>query len=95
MKDFIILSSAPIDEDCVQVTSEKPYIEEMKAECRRFKKLLEELFPNPPQSCYFAIKRFEHDFGGYYEVVVYYDDEDEVSCDYAFNVEDNLPLTWE
>lgn len=95
MRDYIELGTAPVDEDCVQVLSNVDYLEPMRKECKRFVTLLERLFPNMPENCAFGIKRFEHDFGGYYDVVCYYDDEDVKSSDYAINIVNNLPNRWD
>jgi hypothetical protein len=96
MRNYIVLSSAPVDEDCVQVSSRVDYVEPMKKECRRFKEMLEKMYKDKiPQNCYFGIKGFPHDFGSYYEVIVYYDDTDEESENFAFKLESNLPLKWD
>lgn len=44
MKEYIELGSAPCDEACVQVDSRREYLPAMVEECRRYKKLLEEMF---------------------------------------------------
>lgn len=96
MADYIALGSVPVDEDCVGVSDKRPYMKEMTAECRRYKKLLEELFPRPNGvDAHFTIKSFPHDFGTYKEVCVVYDCDDEAACEYAYNVEANLPARWE
>lgn len=92
MRDFMTLGPSPCGEDCVQLGTED-YPEKSRAECKRYKKLLEEKFPL--NGIYFGIKSFDHDFGTYREVVVYYDDNDEESADNALTVENNLPETWE
>lgn len=94
MRDFITLGSAPIDEDCVQVSSRVNYIPAMRAECRRYKEMLEYIYPKLPESCYFGVKNFEHDFGTYFEVVIYYDDEIEEAVDFANDLQDNQPEKW-
>lgn len=83
------------EEDCVQVSKTQPYINEMMLECHKYKEQLQHAFPNMPDECRFAVKPFPHDFGTYYEVVVYYEPNDEKSVEYAFNVEANLPAKWE
>lgn len=93
MRDFINIASAPVEEDCVQVSRDKPYIEDMKAECVRFKKLLLQLHGPEPVGARLAVKFFDHDFGGYYEVVCNFDGGEEAT-NYALCCEGNLPLTW-
>lgn len=94
--NYLELGSAPLGEDCVQLSSKVEYLEEMIKECRRYKELLEKLFPHGEEvRASFKIKSFQHDFGTYKEVCVVYDDNDEASCEYAYNVEENLPERWE
>jgi hypothetical protein len=97
MRDYLNLESAPYNEECIQVTDKKPYIQEMIEECRKYKTLLTELFPIPSdikENTYFTIKTFPHDFGSYKEVCIIFDDENEKSCNFAYYVENNLPSNW-
>jgi hypothetical protein len=93
--DMLELGSAPAEEDCVSVTDKEDYMQAMREECRRYKALLESLFPVPDNvdAC-FAIKSYPHDFGTYMEVVVKFDNYDEKAIDFAFHVEENLPGKW-
>lgn len=93
MRDNIAIGSAPCDEDCVQVTKEGDYHEAMKAECLRFMELIrKKLGPEPP-GAHLAIKSNPHDFGTYYDIVCYFDDEDEEARKYAFRCEGQAPRT--
>lgn len=94
MRSYLELGSAPVEEECVQVTQDIKYLEVMREEVKKYKQLLEELFSNRPDGTRFEIKSFAHDYGRYYEVVFVYDDEIEQHEEYAFRVEDQLPLTW-
>ena len=93
--DYLELGPSPFDEECVQVTQDKDYIGDMKAEIKRYADLLEKRFINLPEKTYFKAKRFEHEFGTYYEMVVNYDNNDELSSNAAFFIESNLPATWD
>jgi hypothetical protein len=42
-----------------------------------------------------SIKWFAHDFGGYCEVVCYFNTDIEASVEYAQRYEDDAPATWE
>jgi len=95
MKDFLVLDSSPCDEDCVQVKSNENYIPAMRQECNRYKELLEKKFAGHLNLVQFKIKSFPHDFGTYYEVVVVFDDENEKATNIAYDIESNLPTTWE
>jgi hypothetical protein len=72
-RDFLTLGSTPWNEDCAGV-GQPDYEARSIAECKRYKTLLEELFPVPDgvYGC-FGIKSFQHDFGTYREVVAYFD----------------------
>lgn len=93
MKDYIEIGSSPVEEDCLQVGHATS--QEMKEECKRFLDLIRKVVGPEVGTARLAIKSNPHDFGTYYEVVCYYDDEDEVGMDYAFKCESETPLTWE
>jgi hypothetical protein len=94
MKDYLSIGASPHAEDCAQVGQEN-YRKQAMKELRAFKNQLERLFPNPPTGCYLTIKSFPHDFGTYYEVVCYFDDDIEESRHYAYNMENNTPENWD
>ena len=82
----------------MQVSREVPYIIPMKQECKRYEELLKKKFPIPENligEVYFKIKRFPHDFGEYFEVCIVYNEDNEPAIEFAFTVDNNLPLTWE
>jgi hypothetical protein len=80
-RPYVTLGPVPTHEPCSQVGT-PDY--DGPAECARFKKQLEELFPAQE----FAVKAFSHDFGTYHEVVVYLDRPG------AHEVEPNTPMYW-
>lgn len=88
--EYLELGTTPADEECVQVSSSEDYIGPMKVECRRYIDMLKKRFPNCT-NVQFSIKSCTHDFGTYYEVVVYYDDRNEGE---AYFIENNLPQLW-
>ena len=98
MKDFIELGSAPCDEECAQV-GEENYRERAYVECyayiEQLKRIIETWVEELPQSFGFKIKSFAHDFGHYYEVSVYFADEDDKAMHLAYKLEDNLPAKWD
>lgn len=94
MKEYLELGATPCNEDCAQVGSDN-YFEESSKESKRYIDLLEKKFgEHRPLSCSFRKKSFPHDFGSYYEVVVYFDSNDDESVKFAYHVENNLPETW-
>ena len=94
MKDYLTIGSSPVEEECAQVGSDN-YSERAREECKRFIELIRKVNGEEPPGARLSIKSFPHDFGNYYEVVCYFDDADEESMKYAFDLENNSPLTWE
>ena len=94
MRDCITIGSTPSDEQCAQVGA-PDYSEKSRAECLAFKHQLERVFPNSPDGTYFTVKSFPHDFGTYREVVLFYDDDNDESVEFAFDVESNSPSNWD
>ena len=96
MKDFICIGNCPINEQCVQVDKDIPYLNEMREECQRFRDGLEDYFKDLKDSgIYIGVKQFSHDFGPYFEVVVFFDNENKDQTDAAFEIERNIPETWD
>lgn len=94
--DYVDLSSSPIQEPGVQVSKYVDYREDMINECKDFARQLMEIFPwHNEVGIDFVIKANPHDFGTYYEVNARFSDADEMSYDYAYWMQDHLPLTWD
>lgn len=94
MKDFLNIGSSPYAENCVQLGS-PDYQEKAIKECSIFAKQLLRQFPNIPVGCKVGIKSFQHDFGTYFETVIYFDNENEEQCNYAYQVEAGFPEFWD
>lgn len=94
MKDYLTIGSSPTGEDCAQVGTDD-YYEKAHEECKHFINLLIKTFGKEPPGTKLAIRSFEHDFGTYYEVVCYFDDNFPESVDYAFECEGKTPEYWE
>ena len=92
MRDYIVIGSSPIDEQCAQVGSDG-YDELATLECSAYIKQLRRVFPDA--KCAFRRKSFNHDFGTYYEVVAVYDDDDELATRDAFLAEAESPEKWD
>jgi len=90
MKDYFSLGPAPASEDCVQV-GEPDYQMRALKECIRYRNLLRQLYPEAR----FRVKRFPHDFGPYFEVVVEFDDSNDQEIAQAFEVDGCPYTTWE
>lgn len=94
MIEYMEIGPTPCEEDCAQLgTSDYRKISniEMTAYinqlCREFATRLDYVD--------FGKKWFNHDFGSYGEVVVYYNTEDEESTKAAFFIESHLPMRWD
>ena len=95
MRDELYLGPVPLEEDCSQVGS-IGYNERSRVECRAYINQLRREFGEPPEGAALKIKACPHDFGTYHEVVVVFDDVMyPESADWAFNLEDKLPLRWD
>lgn len=94
MRDYMNIASAPASEDCAQVGTDD-YSMRAQRECQALINQLRRELGDEPDYTNLKIKSFPHDFGTYYEVVCYYDDEDEDSRDYAFRCEGELPDKWD
>jgi hypothetical protein len=95
MRDYLELSSVPIDEPCAMVGS-ADYHRRARLECRVFINQLERAFPEAiAAGLYFRIKANGHDFGTYYEVEAVFDNEDENQTEWAYTIEDELPIAWD
>lgn len=93
MRDYLMISSSPAEEDCVQV-GEDNYRRNALRECMAFKKALCKKLGEPPKGAELAIKAFPHDFGTYHEVVCYFDDNNKEAFEYALKCESDFPMTW-
>lgn len=88
------LGPTPPGEKCAQVGADD-YPEKSRIETRAFLNQLIRQFGEPPPGARFTVKSFSHDFGSYREVCVAYDENSETAGDFAFNVENNLPESWD
>ena len=95
--DYITLGSTPSDELCAQVGSDD-YYELSRIECLVFKRMLERKFPiftSLQNDCYYKTKCFEHDFGTYREVCIFYAEDNDKALNFALKIEAKIPLRWD
>lgn len=95
-REYLNIACSPLCEDCKQVGLDSE--ESIKKEVYDFLAFLknycldslvpEELVDN------LRVKRFSHDFGSYYEVVCFYDEDKEEEARFAFWLESNTPEFW-
>lgn len=91
------LGPTPSDEDCAQ-TVDNDFHEKNRAECKRFKELIEKIVPTPEKAYVKIHIENGHDFGAYREVVLMVEEclsEDEEKTIIEWTQKINaLPNTW-
>ena len=94
--DYLTLGPTPPDEDCAQVGG-NDYIRKSKLEADAFINQLEREFSHWVEDdlVLFDKKWFNHDFGRYCEVVVYYKTDNELSRNCAIKVENYHDCRWD
>ena len=92
-REYIELGSAPYDEQCAQVGDDN-YATNAMRECRQYIQAIRNYLGQEPDGAELGVKRFNHEYGGYWEVVVYYDSDDEKAAEYAQKCEAKAPATW-
>ena len=96
MRNWLEFDTCPIDEECVSVVCDSiDYIIPMKLQGRKFIQQLNKIFGDPPGDAYFGLKMNDHDFGTYFSVCIFFNDENEEESEFAYFVEVNLPRTWD
>jgi len=91
MKQFIQLGTAPPDEDCAQLGSDN-YQERARIEASIHIEQLNRFFKRKPKGFSFGIKRFNHDFGEYIDIVLYYADDE---AERAYTLQEKQPKVWD
>jgi hypothetical protein len=94
MRDYFSIGPTPSAEDCAQV-GQPDYHQQAVEECRRFIELIRKTLGPEPEGAELAIKSFPHDFGTYYEVVVWFERDHAAAVAYAERCEDGAPTTWD
>ena len=93
--DYISLGPAPYDEDPVQVGC-PDYSRKALAECKRYKAMLERMFPVPyGVNAYFQTARIESNLKSHLELCVFYDETSTDAFIFACSVNNNIPSHWE
>lgn len=94
MREELSLAPVPLDEPCAQL-GEPDYSARARRECRAFIGQLERQFGEPPSGACLKITQNPHDFGTYLDVEVIFDDSVEEAVEWAYNIEANLPASWD
>jgi hypothetical protein len=93
MRDYCSIGPTPSAEDCAQV-GQPDYRRKALAECERYIELIRATLGPEPEGTELAIKSFPHDFGTYYEVVIWFERDDAAAIAYAERCESEAPTTW-
>ena len=91
MMAYLELGPVPAEEEVAQVGADDYGVQSFK-ECKAYKSQLHRVFGGVVR---FSIKKFDHDFGSYKEVVVLYDESDEAEVHRAFDIKNNCPSRWD
>lgn len=86
MRDYLTIGTVPHDENCTQNDPTGNYAAAQRREALAFAEQIRRHYPEP-ENGYVTVKRFSHDFGGYYEACAVFDDEDEAAINWAYDVE--------
>jgi len=95
MREYMEIGSTPNGENCAQVGSEN-YMNLATMEMDTYIRLMERLFPEASsKNINFKKKWFDHDFGSYGEVCMFWNSEDEEANNYVYEIDRNLPESWD
>jgi hypothetical protein len=89
-----LAATTPLDEPCAQVGSEN-YIRNSRKEAQAFINQIMRKHGNPPKGVMLTTKSNPHDFGSYLDVVIRFDEDDEVASGYAYGVENDPSNEWD
>jgi hypothetical protein len=92
MRDYLSLDPTPYEEPCIQVGHEL-YRSIGSMEAHLMKDQLRELLLTKYSDILvnIAITQCPHDYGSYYQIYVYFDEE---SAEQAYWLDDNFPAYW-
>lgn len=94
MIETIEIGATPYEEDCYQVGCDN-YVTLAKIQCNAFIAQLVRALGSPPPGAKLFVKGNPHDFGRYYEVAVSFDSNNESAAEYAYNLDANVPASWD
>ena len=92
-REKLELGPVPYEEPCQQLGPNYDPIA-AKLECNRYCNQLVRQFGKPPEGVSVSVRGFAHDFGTYYEAVVFFDPDNDAQTEYAYKLEEGPP-TWD
>lgn len=93
-QSLIPLGAVPVRESATQV-GELGYAQRALLECRRYMTLLRDVIGPEPDGARLRIRRSGPGFGSYLDVVVEYDNDNNVARAYAIRCDREAPTRWE
>jgi hypothetical protein len=95
MKEYMEIGPTPYDESCAQVGS-ADYMNKASKELDAYLNQLNRIFSDAQsKGIMFKEKWFNHDFGSYGEICMYWNTDNEVADVYAYEIERSLPSNWD
>lgn len=95
MIEYMEIGPTPCEEDCAQV-GENDFRQRASKEMDAYINLLYRKFPQAEdKGITFKKKWFQHDFGTYGEVCIYWNTDDSEADEFAYEIERNLPDVWD
>lgn len=95
MREYMEIGATPYGEDCAQVGSDG-YRNRAENEMDTYIRLMERIFPEAlNKNINFKKKWFDHDFGTYGEVCMFWNSEDEDASNHVYEIDKNLPENWD
>lgn len=93
-REYMDFDLTPCDEECAQVGRDD-YRRVSREEYTAMLAFIERTFGATPVGVSTTCKANAHDFGTYYQLRMYYDDEDAICTGYVYKVESELPPMWD
>ena len=93
-KEELGLGPVPCDESCEQIGDNYDY-QKAIAENKRYIEVIRQKCGTEPYGARLKVKRMDHEFGMYTEVVVEFQESVEEAVEYAYRCEGNMPQTWD
>lgn len=95
MQEYIEIGPSPYEEDCAQVGNENYRKDASKEMVAYINQLNRTFIDAESKGITFKQKWFDHDFGAYGEVCMYWNTENEEADSYVYEIEKRLPESWD
>lgn len=95
VKEYIEIGPTPYNEDCAQVGFEDYRKDALKEMDTYINQLNRVFLDAESKGITFKQKWFDHDFGAYGEVCIYWNPENPIANEYVYIIESDLPGNWD